>query len=171
MVNKFIVPWSRLRECGYSRGLALPTWQLLYNQRYAYGNFTRKYQHKRYLWYIVGCSIMSMTTRSSRRRSSSGSDQANAPAAVCALCKVYHKHTSQVHTWQNNQARDIVGNYGITPDDIVCRPCRDDIRRITADSNYSPRWEKINHDIIKCCVNGCPDVCFAHRHCWNEANF
>ena len=69
---------------------------------------------------------------------------------------------SQVHTWQNTQARDVVGNYGITPDDIVCRPCRDDIRRVTADPNYIPRWEKKNHDTIKCCVNGCPDVCFAH---------
>ena len=88
---------------------------------------------------------MSMTTRSSRRRLSSGSDQANeqsSPAAVCALCKLYHKHMSQVHTWQNTQARDVVGNYGITPDDIVCRPCQDDIRRVTVDPNYSPRWEK-----------------------------
>ena len=68
----------------------------------------------------------------------------------------------QVHTWQNIQARDVVADYGITLNDIVCRPCRDDIRRIIANPSHSPRWEKIKHDVIKCCVKGCPDICFAH---------
>ncbi len=95
---------------------------------------------------------MSMTTRSSRRRLSYGSDQAeehSSPAVVCALCKHSHKHMSQVHTWQNTQARDAVTDYGITLDDIVCRPCRDDIRRVTANPSHSPRWEKIKHDVIR----------------------
>ncbi len=71
---------------------------------------------------------------------------------------------SQVHTWYNTQAHDVVDNYGITQDDIVYCPCRDDIRRVTANPSYSPRyiWEKKNYDTIKCCVKGCPDVCFAH---------
>ena len=94
-----------------------------------------------------------------------GSDQAeehSSTAVVCALCKHSHKHMSQVHTWQNTQARDVVADYGITLDDIVCRPCRDDIHRVTANPSHSPRWEKIKHDVIKCCVKGCPDICFAH---------
>ena len=107
---------------------------------------------------------MSMTTRSSRRLSY-GLEPANknsSPVVVCALCKVNHEHMSQVHTWQKTQAHDVVANYGITPDDTVCRPCRDDIRRVTANPSYSPRWKKINHNVIKCFVKGCPDVCFAH---------
>ena len=50
----------------------------------------------------------------------------------------------------------------ITPDNIVCRPCQDDVRRVTANRSHRPRWEKINHDVVKCCVKGCPDVCFVH---------
>ena len=69
---------------------------------------------------------------------------------------------SQVHTWQKSQAHDVVTNYGIIPDDIVCRPCQDDIRRVTANPSYSPRWEKTNHDVIKCFVKGYPDVDFVH---------
>ena len=93
----------------------------------------------------VGCSIMSMTTRSSRQWLSYGSDQADeqtTPAVVCALYKLNHNHMIQVQTWQNTLARDVVAKFGITPDDIVCRPCRDDIHRVTANPDHSPRWGK-----------------------------
>ena len=113
----------------------------------------------------IGCSIMSVSTRSSRRRLSYGSDQADehsSPAAVCALCQLNHTHVSQVCTWQNTQARDVVAEYGITQDDVVCRPCRDDVRRVMTNPSHSPRWEKVKHDAIKCCVKDCPGTCFVH---------
>ena len=84
---------------------------------------------------------MSVSTRSSRRRLSYGSDQADkhsSPAAVCAPCQLNHKHVSQVRTWQNTQARDVVAEYGITQDVVVYRPCRDDIRRVMTNPSHSP---------------------------------
>ena len=50
--------------------------------------------------------------------------------------------------------------YGITLDDTVCRPCRDDLRRIVAHHDLQPRWEKVKQ--CKCCVRDCTEDCFAH---------
>ena len=46
---------------------------------------------------------------------------------VCAICKLQHEHTSQVHTWQTQKACDEVLKFGIAPSDTICRPCRDDL--------------------------------------------
>ena len=105
---------------------------------------------------------MSMTTRSSRRLSfdlegGELSSQAVVPR-VCALCKKKHKHMSQVHTWQSAKACGVAAKFGITPADTVCRPCRDDVRRVIA----NPRWEKIHQSVTTCCVEGCASICFAH---------
>ena len=68
---------------------------------------------------------------------------------------------SKVQSWQNAQACELVSKLGITLDDIICRPCRDDIRSVLANCSYIPRWGKRNK-LTKCCVKGCPDVCFVH---------
>ena len=49
---------------------------------------------------------------------------------VCAICKLQHEHTSQVHTWQTQKACDEALKFGIAPSDTICRPCCDDLRRI-----------------------------------------
>ena len=118
------------------------------------------------LYGIFWCSIMSMTTRCSRRRLSYGPQTTNqadvqVSTVVCALCKASHKCMSKVQSWQNAQACELVSKLGITLDDIICRPCRDDIRRVLANCSYIPRWGKRNK-LTKCCVKGCPDVCFVH---------
>ena len=61
---------------------------------------------------------------------------------VCTLCSQQHPLTSQVHTWQNERAREEALNLGIVPSDIICRACHDDIRRISVDPSHVPRWEK-----------------------------
>ena len=107
---------------------------------------------------------MAVTTRSKRRLSYSGSqisdvDQTPSRTDTCALCKQTHQYMSTVHTWQSTKARDAVGEYGITLQDTVCRPCRDDLRRIAANPDIRPRWEKEKN---KCCVKDCTNACFAH---------
>ena len=109
---------------------------------------------------------MSMTTRCSRRRLSYGPQTTNqadvqVSTVVCALCKASHKCMSKVQSWQNAQACELVSKLGITLDDIICRPCRVDIRRVLANCSYIPRWGKRNK-LTKCCVKGCPEVCFVH---------
>ena len=99
-------------------------------------------------------------SRSSRLRLSYGleSDEQSYQAVVCALCK----YMSQVHTWQSTQAREVGARFGITQADMVCRPCRDDIRRVTANPNHNPRWEKQNQNVNTCCVEGCTSICLTH---------
>ena len=104
--------------------------------------------------------IMSVTTRS-KRRLSYGQAGTDVCSDVCSLCKQSHHCMSTVHMWQSEQARDTaVGVYGITLDDTVCRPCRDDLRRIVAHHDLQPRWEKVKQ--CKCCVRDCTEDCFAH---------
>ena len=104
---------------------------------------------------------MSMTTRSSRRWLSYGLEETSeqSSSTKCALCKVTHSHMSQVQTWKDTKACDLVTKIGIALNDMVCRPCRDDVRRVLADPSHSPRWKKTNK-LIKCCVKSCPDVFF-----------
>ena len=105
---------------------------------------------------------MSVSTRSKRRLSygqaGASVDQEDCdPALVCALCKETHQYTSTVHSWQSTQAQSVVSEYGITQNDTVCRPCRDDIRRVVANPDLKPRWRKEQEK--KCCVKDCADTC------------
>ena len=108
--------------------------------------------------------IMSGTgsTRSKRRLSygQASVNQADSSCdpedSVCALCKQTHWYMSTIHSWQSTQARNAVSEYGITENDTVCRPCRDDLRRIAANPNLKPRWKK---EQDKCCVKDCTDTC------------
>ena len=89
---------------------------------------------------------MSLPIRS-RRRISYNSDQAYSrsfSAEVRALCNLTHNHMSQVHTWKNTEAREVAAKFGIAPDATICRPYRDDVRRVTTIPTHSPRSEKIN---------------------------
>ena len=106
---------------------------------------------------------MSMTTRSSRRWLSYGLEEANEQlsSTKCALCKVNHSHVSQVQTWQNTKTCDLVTRIGITLNDMICHPCRDDVGRVLANPSHSPRWKKTN-ELIKCCITSSLDVCFVH---------
>ena len=82
---------------------------------------------------------------------------------VCTLCSQQHPLSSQVHTWQNERAREEALNLGIVPSDIICRACHDDIRRISVDPSHVPRWEK-KRETVKCCVLGCTDTCHSKLH-------
>ena len=90
---------------------------------------------------------MSVITRSKRRLSYSeaNGDQAAAadpscdPESVCALCKQSHMYMSAVHSWQSVQARNAVSEYGVTQSDTVCRPCRDNLRRVSTNPDFKPR--------------------------------
>ena len=106
-----------------------------------------------------------MTTRSRRQlyfeKTSPDTNERGAEHSsdICALCKVHRKCMSHVETWRNAQACDFVANIGITPDNLVCHPCRDDVRRVLANPSHVPRWEKKSkHN--KCCVRGCSELHF-----------
>ena len=77
-------------------------------------------------------------------------------ATDCALCNTPHDHISRVKTWKNIKACEFVAEKGITGDNHICRPCRDDVGRVLTNSTYHPRWEKqrINNECcIRCCTN------------------
>ena len=109
------------------------------------------------------CSIMSLGTRSSRRQlsyedeavTSSASDtRGQVTIHSCALCKVQHEHMSYVQTWKSVEACKLVAEKGITPKNLICRPCRDDVCRMVGNPDYVPRWEK-RKERVKCCIKDC----------------
>ena len=53
-----------------------------------------------------------------------------------------HEHMSYVQTWKSAQAYKLVAEKGITPENLICRPCQDDVRRMVGNPDYVPRWEK-----------------------------
>jgi len=112
------------------------------------------------------CSIMSLGTRSSRRQlsyedeavTSSASDtRGQVTIHSCALCKVQHEHMSYVQTWKSVEACKLVAEKGITPKNLICRPCRDDVCRMVGNPDYVPRWEK-RKERVKCCIKDCTEV-------------
>ena len=82
---------------------------------------------------------------------------------LCALCRHHHSHISKVSTWKRTQDKEFLADYGVNEDDFVCRPCRDDVRRLVRSQGPTqiPRWEKKKKE-VRCCVKGCEEMCFAH---------
>ena len=99
-----------------------------------------------------------MAARSSRRWLSYEANQDE----MCSLCKIHHHRMSKVSTWHAERARQIAVSCGISEDDLVCRPCRDDIHRMEQNPTHFPRWEKKKSELVLCCVYGCNSICFVH---------
>ena len=80
------------------------------------------------------------------------------------MCNSHHRQLSSPAEWKNEQARAYVLSLQVTPESLVCRPCRDDVTRVLANSKYIPRWAKGScssarntHD---CCVHNCKGAAF-----------
>ena len=86
---------------------------------------------------------MSKTSRGSRRRLSyveaTGEVVEPHSSDVCSLCESHHNRMSKVQTWQNAQATQYIQTLGIALDSLICRPCRDDIRRVLADPSMEQK--------------------------------
>ena len=78
----------------------------------------------------------------SSRRSLSSEDSEESPISVCALCLVHHEYMTRVSKWHSQESQEIALRYGIIEQDLVCRPCRDDIRRLSSNPEFVPRWGK-----------------------------
>ena len=85
---------------------------------------------------------------------------------VCSLCKSQHSRMSNVQTWQNSQATQYIQTLGIALDSLICRPCRDDVRRVLADPSHVPRWSK-RKERSKCCIKSCLEVSFVSSNLAN----
>ena len=99
---------------------------------------------------------MSQTGRRGSRR------QLSFPSQVCRLCSGEHSHLSSPQQWTNEQACELVRSLGVSPEGLVCRPCRQDVTRVLGSSSYIPRWEKSREN--KCCihVHQCNEHAFAN---------
>lgn len=98
-------------------------------------------------------------TRTDVDRREQAAEQSLIATDICALCKDHRKSMSRVETWQNVEACDLVAKKGIKPTNLVCPPCRDDVRRVVVNPTHVPRWEKKKQH-IKCCVKGCSELHF-----------
>ena len=57
----------------------------------------------------------------------------------CAHLVNYNTNTQVMCT---HGKHDEALKLGIVPNDAICHPCHDDLRRIGSDPNHVPRWEK-----------------------------
>ena len=78
---------------------------------------------------------------------------------TCSLCCSHHKHTGPVSSWESTAACEFILSRGFTQQDLICRPCRQDVNRVLGDPNYTPRWEKKGID--SCCIAQCTERVFS----------
>lgn len=86
--------------------------------------------------------------------------QLSFPSQVCKLCGGKHSHTSSPQQWTNERACELVKSLGVSPDSLVCRPCRQDVTRVLGSSSYIPRWEKSREN--ECCIHKCTEHAIAY---------
>ena len=89
----------------------------------------------------------------SRRQLSFTEEEEPEGQLLYALCRHHHSHISKVSTWKRTQDKEFLADYGVNEDDFVCRPCRDDVRRLVRSQGPTqiPRWEKKKKE-VRCCV-------------------
>ena len=99
-----------------------------------------------------------MAKRSSSRRQLSFSEQDK--NMICELCHCYNSQLSSPSAWKDEQARTYVLSLKVPLACCICRPCRDDVRRVLANPNHVPRWKKGKNssNSSNCCVLGCSSV-------------
>ena len=73
---------------------------------------------------------------------------------MCSLCLKTHTHLTSPNTWKDPSAKQLLQSYSVHLNDLVCRPCRDDIGRCLKDSEYQPRWMKAQKS-QHCSINRC----------------
>ena len=67
--------------------------------------------------------------------------------------------TCYVRRWKSVQACKLVAEKGITPENLICRQCRDDVRRMVGNPDRVPRWEK-RKERVKCCTKDYTEVSY-----------
>ena len=93
----------------------------------------------------------------SAKRRSQGSRQED---LTCSLCHQAHTHLTVPCTWKDERAKMLILFYNVPLNNLVCRPCRDDISRCLKESDYQPRWQKIHK--THCCIDGCDQQILAN---------
>ena len=73
---------------------------------------------------------------------------------MCSLCLKTHTHLSSPNTWKDPSAKQLLQTYGVHLNDLVCRPCRDDVGCCLKDREYKPRWTKV-HKSQHCSIHRC----------------
>ena len=102
---------------------------------------------------------MSDTERSSRRRLTFSSPPVS-QATACTLCKRLHTQLYSPNSRKNDNCRQIAMSLQLSAHSLVCRPCRNDITRLTKDPNHHPRWEKCQ--ITECVIPQCKNTFFSN---------
>ena len=81
----------------------------------------------------------------------------------CQLCNSHHHQLSSPAEWKSEEARAYVFSLQVSPQSLVCRPCRKDVTRVLANSKHTPRWAKnsspVEH-VHNCCVHNCGEAVF-----------
>ena len=95
----------------------------------------------------------------SRRRLTFSSPPVSQSTA-CTLCKRLHTQLSSPNSWKNDGCWQIAVSLQLSAHRLVCRPCCNDITRLTKDPDHHPRWEKCQ--ITECVIHECKNTFFSN---------
>ena len=109
---------------------------------------------------------LSRSRQSGRRRLSFTGMSGNESGESDRICKLCHSHHHQLSTpsqLRNEDVRRFVTSLQVQSDEVICKPCKDDVSRILANPSHIPRWRKGNMtDKGKCCILQCSESVFVH---------
>ena len=97
--------------------------------------------------------------RSSSKRKLAFSSAPVSQSTACTLCNQLHTQLSSPNSWKNNSCQQLAQSLNISGHSLVCRPCRNDITRLTTDPSHCPRWEKCR--VSECTIPQCKNTFFS----------
>ena len=82
--------------------------------------------------------------------------------AACCLCRGHHLITSSPSHWADEAAIRYIAALNVPEDGVVCKTCRQDIKRVLDNPSRTPRWIKtpLVHKNA-CCIEGCLETTFS----------
>ena len=97
--------------------------------------------------------------RSSSKRKLAFSSPPVSQSTACTLCNQLHTQLSSPNSWKNNSCQQLAQSLNISGHSLVCRPCRNDITRLTTDPSHCTRWE--NCRVSECTIPQCKNTFFS----------
>ena len=87
-----------------------------------------------------------------RKLEFSVTESAGNASPVCSLCERHRGKLSSPKQWRTEAAQALVQTNGVSPQGLVCLPCRKDIPRVLCNDGHIPRWEKAKERSKSVCI-------------------
>jgi hypothetical protein len=80
---------------------------------------------------------------------------------ACSLCQGHHPITSTPSQWKDEAAFRYIMSINVADDGVVCKACRQDIKRVLDNPSHTPRWQHTRVQESTCSIDGCSKTVFS----------